>query len=266
MLHSTMFSRALLVGVGQRPDPVAGWVTLRFRVFSPPLPVPTNRQAREHPVQGPQSPSWQSLSQPCTLHAWVCWISEHGSPPFCDCMSTGRTLVFSPPPHSLEHPPQPPQSPSWQSTGHGLSLHFWRTCNGGQADPCFPASWTWGRLKSIRPPVPQVFEHSPGDQGPTSQSMTTGREPVTLVRICPRTTFRLQIIMLLSFTWLSHRWLKSLSSLVTSRYSRSLSLRVCCTAFTCPVESAKSSWAWLRRALVCWISAVLACLKDSHSC
>mmetsp|Transcript_19888 Transcript_19888/g.44146 ORF Transcript_19888/g.44146 Transcript_19888/m.44146 type:complete len:453 (-) Transcript_19888:425-1783(-) len=266
MLHSTMFNRALLVGVGHRPDPVAGRWILRLRVSRPPLPVPTNRQAREQPVQGPQSPSSQSLSHPWTLQDWDCWISEHGRPPFWDCIKTGRTRVFSPPPHSLEHPPQPLQSPSWQSTGHGLSLHFWRTCSGGHADPCFPASCTWGRLNSMRPPVPQVLEHSPGDQGPTSQSITTGSEPVTLVRICPRTTFKLQIIMLLSFTWLSHWWLKSFSSFVTSLYSRSLSPKVCCTAFTCPVESARSSWAWFNSALVCWISEVFACLNDSHSC
>jgi len=80
-----------------------------------------------------------------------------------------RRRLASPPPHVVEHGPQPPQLDSWQSTAHASVLQSCSSSSEGHEKPPCLAWFVTSRVRLCEPP-PQVFVHVPhGVQAETVQ-------------------------------------------------------------------------------------------------
>jgi hypothetical protein len=112
---SVLHRRDSEVGQAVPPWPAAT-LTCGVRDCSP---VP---QVFEHAVQSLQVCS-QCTGHSCSLHESMSSSDAQALPPCAGWVVTGRDRFKTPPPHSTEHSPNAPQSPTTQSTGQLAGLH-----------------------------------------------------------------------------------------------------------------------------------------------
>mmetsp|Transcript_28840 Transcript_28840/g.82920 ORF Transcript_28840/g.82920 Transcript_28840/m.82920 type:complete len:272 (+) Transcript_28840:707-1522(+) len=172
VLQYLLSRRSSLSTFQHLPSPRAGVLMARRRTL-----VPLSH-AFEHADQSDQSASSQSASQDCMLHETDSVVSPQGVPSYRTSTSTWRMRSMTPPLHSAEHPLQPLQIESSQSTGQGCSLHRLTARSGGQDMP--PCGLETTFRVSIDVPPPQVAEHSSSCQSVTSQSWKKPELPCIL--------------------------------------------------------------------------------------
>mmetsp|Transcript_4720 Transcript_4720/g.13167 ORF Transcript_4720/g.13167 Transcript_4720/m.13167 type:complete len:247 (+) Transcript_4720:411-1151(+) len=220
VLHAWKDTRSGEVASAQPPVPSAGTAMLFVRLWWPPP------HATLHMPQLDHGPRTQSASHACTLQTCSSSVSSHASPPYFISTRTSRDRSLTPPPHSDEQALHPLQSPSWQSTGQGCSLHGSSSSNGGQGMPPSAAMST-SRLR-LRTPPPHVAEHSSSLQSLTSQSTRNIFTPSTFIN-SPRIFTRAHISDRSSFCASQH-------FVSVSVYSPFKS--ACCLPFACDCASA----------------------------
>ena len=98
------------------PPDAGGRSSARLRTWNP-------EHVALHADHAPQFDATQSVGQFWLLQSGDSVVGGHATPPNAAAVSTARVRYLRPPPHVAEHLLNDPQEATWQSCGHGCTLH-----------------------------------------------------------------------------------------------------------------------------------------------